>query len=514
MIFLRRPSDANTRILSISIQKKHAIKTFFSWQRCLLPLRLLLITLSCFFFPVRSVQSAAVSAFPRVPDISPSPVSSSSSLSLLSQQGKTSELSAAKKQHKEVPQAILPPSVQLSSEKRPVSPRISLSVQEGDIRDTAAALARLSGTNIVLSPAVQGTVSLRLQNASPEEALEALCSAKGLVCSRKENFIFLEGANTASLASGDIHVFPLNYARAEEVQKILAGIITGGKLAADPVTNSLLYAGAGTAARQIGQALQTLDQAGHQVTLEAKILAINKSAEKALGIKWNWDILPRYPAFSAGSDADTTDNSYPGHWRLGSHTQAQFRFYAALDALLSSGKAKVLATPSLITLPGKEASIFIGSHIPVVTEKHNNGESTYSTEYLDAGIKLQYTPIVSQDGLITAVVHTEVSTPALVSELKNYRINSRTADTNVRMKNGETLIIGGLLNEEEQKQMQEIPLLSKIPLLGELFKHRYSVKTKTEVIMLLTPYITAPGESPAIYSDLLKKRSSLLNKTK
>lgn len=122
-----------------------------------------------------------------------------------------------------------------------------------------------------------------------------------------------------------------------------------------------------------------------------------------------------------------------------------------------------------------------------------------ATEYVDAGIKLRYTPIINSDGsMVTAEVHTEVSTPTLVSDLKNYRITSRQADTNVRMKNGETLIIGGLIGEEETKSVQRIPLLSKLPLLGNLFKNTSKRKTNTEVLMFLTPYITEPGQSPAI----------------
>ena len=248
-----------------------------------------------------------------------------------------------------------------------------------------------------------------------------------------------------------------------------------------------------------------MDKTTQQVTLEAKILSISQSDEKSLGIQWNWDTLPQYNkeehdnTASPGNSAANTAGK--GHLRLWRGTGAQFQFSATLNALITSGKAKVLATPSLITLPGKEASIFIGSHIPVITEKHNNGESTYSTEYVDAGIKLKYTPIVSDDGYITSAVHTEVSTPTLISELKNYRINSRTADTNVRMRNGETLVIGGLISEEEQKQLQQIPFLSKIPLLGFLFKNHYRSKSKTEVIMLLTPYLSDAGTSPAIYGS-------------
>ena len=146
-----------------------------------------------------------------------------------------------------------------------------------------------------------------------------------------------------------------------------------------------------------------------------------------------------------------------------------------------------------------------------MTEKISNAVTTSSTDYVDAGIKLQYTPIVSNDGMITSVVHTEVSTPTLIGELKNYKITSRTADTTVRMRNGETLVIGGLINEEEQKRLQKVPFLSNIPLLGELFKNRTTSKTKTEVLMILTPHLTDAGESPAIYNTNLLDES-VLNK--
>ena len=135
-----------------------------------------------------------------------------------------------------------------------------------------------------------------------------------------------------------------------------------------------------------------------------------------------------------------------------------------------------------------------------MTDKISNGTTTTTTEYVDAGIKLTYTPYIANDGLITSVVHTEVSTPTLVSELKNYKITSRTADTNVRMLNGETLVIGGLIGADETRTIQSVPILSKIPILGELFKNRIHNKDKTEVVMLITPHLTDAGKSPAIYN--------------
>ena len=383
--------------------------------------------------------------------------------------------------------------------------RISLSVRNASLREVAAALAKMSGKNIIADAKVHEPVTLQLENVSLNTALETLAAVQGLTYTENDGVILITRDDTLKKLSAGFYTFPLNYAKAEDLQKSLSAILNMGKLAADAGSNSLLFNGSPAEARKIKEALQTLDKTTPQVTLEAKILSISQSDEKNLGIQWNWDTLPQYnrkesdiTSSPGSSDANAAGK---GHLRLWRGTSAQFRFSAALNALITSGKAKVLATPSLITLPGKEASIFIGSHIPVVTEKHNNGENTYSTEYVDAGIKLKYTPIVSRDGYITSSVHTEVSTPTLISELKNYRINSRTADTNVRMRNGETLVIGGLISEEEQKQLQQIPLLSKIPLLGFLFKNHFRSKSKTEVIMLLTPYLSDAGTSPSIYGD-------------
>jgi Flp pilus assembly secretin CpaC len=240
--------------------------------------------------------------------------------------------------------------------------------------------------------------------------------------------------------------------------------------------------------------VKALDKVTQQVTLEAKIISIAKTDEKDIGITWNWNSMYN----PDDDDATAPDSIYYGTISLAPVTSSGTK--PTLNALITNGKAKILASPKLITIPGKEASIFIGDHIPVVTDKISNGTTTTTTEYVDAGIKLTYTPYISNDGLITSVVHTEVSTPTLVSELKNYKITSRTADTNVRMLNGETLVIGGLIDEEETRTIQKVPFLSNIPILGELFKNRIHNKSKTEVVMLLTPHLTDAGKSPAIYN--------------
>ena len=294
--------------------------------------------------------------------------------------------------------------------------------------------------------------------------------------------------------------YSLSYAKAQDICETLQPLYPG-KLTQDAVTNSLLFCGTAAAHAQLQGLLKKLDVATQQVTLEAKIIAISRENSKDLGVNWEWDTIPqrsdRSDNNSSSSNSSNDSDSYGGNFKFW-HGYA-FRFHATLNALITNGKAKILATPRIITIPGREASIFIGDHIPVQTEKHDSSGTYTATEYLDAGIKLAYTPIISTDGkMVTAKVHTEVSTPSLVSELKNYRITSRTADTNVRMYSGETLIIGGLISDEQQESLRRVPFLSDIPLLGELFKNRSKKSSTTEVMLLLTPHITQAGKSPAI----------------
>lgn len=297
--------------------------------------------------------------------------------------------------------------------------------------------------------------------------------------------------------SEEIHSYQLSFAQAKAIHESLQPLFS--KLSQDAVTNSLILQGSAAEHARLRALLPQLDVATKQVTLEAKIIALSREDSKNIGINWNWDTIPQRDDNHSDNYESSSSDSYGGNFKF--WRGYAFRFNATLNALIANGKARILATPRIITIPGREASIFIGDHIPVQTEKHDSSGTYTATEYLDAGIKLQYTPIISQDAkLVTASVHTEVSTPVLISELKNYRITSRTADTNVRMYSGETLIIGGLINEEEQRTLQKVPLLSKIPLLGELFINRSKKSSKTEVMLLLTPHITEAGRSPAIYS--------------
>ena len=382
---------------------------------------------------------------------------------------------------------------------------VTMSIKDGDIRDVLTALSNLGDQSIVTDETVKGKISISFDNVPFDTALDLVTRTKGLAYRNVHGVIVVSSQEQISKYYGDVAVFKLNYSKAEDAKTILKDIVKGegSGLSVDPITNSIVFTGNRADEQKVRDTLALVDIPTKQVTLEAKIISLSNEDTKNLGLSWDWETLP------VSTDPDT---NYGGIIHLGHGYQSTFQ--ATVNALITSGKAKILATPRIITIPGKEASIFIGDHIPVLTEKTDNGDTTTSTEYVDAGIKLSYTPVVSNDGYITAVVHTEVSTPTLISELRNYKITSRTADTNVRMRNGETLIIGGLINEEEQETLRKVPFISNLPILGELFKDRTKTKNKTEVIMILTPHITDAGESPAIYNTALLDSSTNANNDK
>ena len=164
-----------------------------------------------------------------------------------------------------------------------------------------------------------------------------------------------------------------------------------------------------------------------------------------------------------------------------------------LNALITKGDGKLLARPNVLTFNGNKATIFIGDQLPVVipNSASNGGTVTYTTSYKNAGITLSYVPRINDDGQISASVFVEVSTPTSVTlnvggqKTDAYQITTRSAQTNVRMKDGDTLVIGGLISTKEAKSFNKVPLLGDLPVLGQLFRSVSNSKTESEVVIFL-----------------------------
>ena len=373
-----------------------------------------------------------------------------------------------------------------------------------DISVVLHTLAKISDVNMVIDDSIKGNLTMKLNNVTFDTALNLITSAKGLSYRKIGTSFIIEPSDM-----GVTEVIKLQYTRAVDIKKTIEPIASSLKLKIeiDDVSNSLLVTGSPTGCSRIKEILKSIDVMQQQVTLEAKVVAINKSNMKDLGVDWTFDATPQSPTVTAGTPATynsagdlvtaavpatVTRTANKGIIQFGRNPEGipyEFYYQAKISALISNGNAKILASPKVTTINGKEARVLIGDHIPILTEKTDNGKTTTTIEYIDAGIKLTYTPSITADGTITAKVRTEVSTPTLVSDIKNYRITTREAESNVCMKDGETMVIAGLIGSEESKTISKVPFLGDIPILGTLFRSVHNSKSETEVVIFLTARI-------------------------
>lgn len=403
-----------------------------------------------------------------------------------------------------------------------------LEVVDVDIRNLLTSIALANNLNIVISDEVQGNVSVKLSNINAQDMIKIIAENNNYTYQFKDNVIYI------SKGDKDINLYTvqINYLELDKIAQTINLMLTGNlpdkiddkdkktainnKVMIDESENTISFYGTLKQYEQIKKFLQEQDKPQKQVSLEAKVTAIQKDAAKDLGVSWEWSKLPQSPEHEItydtvkhtvinedGSKEEITDylpvdevtrkwnddENIPGVIRFGKGVDGypyEFYYAAKIDALISDGKANILARPNITTIQGKEAVINIGSEVPVPTVSTTNSTTTTSIKYREAGIILKCTPRVNEDGIITVKVHTEVSSPMYVEDMKAYRFQKRSADTIVRLKDGQTMVIGGLIGSDEAKQMSKIPFLGDIPILGNLFKHIQKSKSDTEVMIFLT----------------------------
>lgn len=399
-----------------------------------------------------------------------------------------------------------------------------------DIRNLLTSIALANNLNIVISDEVQGNVSVKLSNINAQDMIKIIVANNNYTYQFKDNVIYIsKGDKDINLYTVQINYLELNKI-AQTINLMLTGNLTdkiddkdkktaiNNKVMIDESENTISFYGTLKQYEQIKNFLQEQDKPQKQVSLEAKVTAIQKDAAKDLGVSWEWSKLPQSPEHEItydtikhtvinedGSKEEITDylpvdevtrkwnddENIPGVIRFGKGVDGypyEFYYVAKIDALISDGKANILARPNITTIQGKEAVINIGSEVPVPTVSTTNSTTTTSIKYREAGIILKCTPRVNEDGIITVKVHTEVSSPMYVEDMKAYRFQKRSADTIVRLKDGQTMVIGGLIGSDEAKQMSKIPFLGDIPILGNLFKHIQKSKSDTEVMIFLTAH--------------------------
>jgi general secretion pathway protein D len=284
-------------------------------------------------------------------------------------------------------------------------------------------------------------------------------------------------------------------------------------------------------------AIRRLDIAPLQVHIETKILEVTLSGALQYGVKWWFAGLmgEGYGGTYQNSQGVTYPNPLDRQRSLlgavaaptaaGSNLFASYlnsKFQVALSALQNSGQAKVLSAPSLLVMNNQEAMINVGTRIPITTTNfggfssinqnpNNPGTNTTGnynqTSYLDTGVILQVKPRVNPGGLVYLEVSQEVSKPGVTnSPSGNPPINTRNLDTSIAVQSGDTILLGGLISEDDQTSEDGVPGLSRIPIIGKLFGSTKTENQRTELIVLITPQVMSNSEEARAITEEYRRQ--------
>ena len=339
--------------------------------------------------------------------------------------------------------------------------------------DALRALGYKSGRNIVINGDLKGSVSMHMDDTNFDTALRALALSNNF------SYEYLDNMDTVLIAPNKsmsgIETIKLKHIEPDAAAKQLS-VLDDAKVVVNNETHSLTVSGSTSTIDRVRSELRNIDKAQQQVNILATVVELSKGKDRSMGLSYS-------------SDSWTKDTS------VGGYNGFKFGITANHEETLSKGK--VLARPNVTVFDGRKASILMGDKVPVFTstsDSNDTDSASLSVEYKEVGVKLEVLPRINEldKETITLVIKPSVSTISQWVESGNNKapqISERSAETTVRVKNGETILLGGLLKNEEIKSIKQIPFLSKIPILGEIFKSRSIEKKDTEIVIAITPTI-------------------------
>ncbi|MGH7680963.1 MAG: type IV pilus secretin PilQ [Candidatus Eiseniibacteriota bacterium] len=409
-------------------------------------------------------------------------------------------------------QQAQPPSSSPSSSSADVSDnrRMSLDVQGAEIETVLRSISEFSGKNIVASKEVKGTVTLRLRNVPWRHALDIVLTSQSLGMVENGQTIVISNLETlrkeeldrrsAERAQEELlplstRIMPISYANAGEMAKTVEKTLTKrGHIEIDARTNSLLVTDIDERLDQAESMVRSLDTRTPQVEIVARLVDVDNSVTRSLGINWSVQNLDIGDAGATEGVAVTPgDVPTPAATVKFGTVKGFGSIDATLTALESKNKANIISNPRITTVNNREASVIVGQQIPLIVQDFAGNAVTQLTTI---GIKLSVTPHINVGNKITMDVHPEVSDLSSQATVAGgIIINTTMADTRVMVNDGETAVIGGLIRSNESDNERGVPVLMDIPLVGKLFKSTTKVRQKRELLIFLTPKIL--GETTA-----------------
>jgi type II secretory pathway component GspD/PulD (secretin) len=297
----------------------------------------------------------------------------------------------------------------------------------------------------------------------------------------------------------------VKYGDINEVRALLSTLVPDVVYNVDTRLNLLIAEGSPGAIDQVRELLAELDRPADQVMVDLKVVDISDNGTKNLGVTWgspgtNFNVSTQFNEYAVGQSVSRNPNgsvtldplAVPGiptqvPIGIGSFARTPLALAASIQFLVTQNEAKILAAPRVASLSGEESLIHIGDKYPIVYFDPRAGQ--FQVQYVDIGIKLDVTSTVKADGYVLIDVRPEVSTLLELINNQYPRTAVRIIETKMRVKDGDTIIIGGLIREEDIQNVSKVPLLGDLPVLGSLFRSVVVTKSRNEVVIMMTPNI-------------------------
>jgi type IV pilus assembly protein PilQ len=432
-----------------------------------------------------------------------------------------------------------------------VGEKLSLNFQNVEVRSVLQVIADFTGLNIVASDTVTGNLTLRLKDVPWDQALDLIMQTKGLdkrqngsviwVAPKDELFTKEKLELEARSAVADLEpmvteYIPLNYLRADEAQTMLYGFAAGaflnsakdnavncsaqaqgvggaaaaqasqqgkesdqkilskrGRATYELKTNTLIVTDTASKIKEVRDLLARLDVPARQVMIEARVVVATDGWSRDLGARLS------FGAFNESGTRGVTGSGQALPATLGAADLIMSLLDPAngsfldleLRALEADDRGKVISNPRVVTSNQKPAVILNGTQIPYITTTVTDGAVQSTVTFKDAFLCLLVDPQILNNDSIILTVEVQKDAPRIVPEVgRNIpAIDTKRVKTQVRVNNGETLVLGGIFDGTERTVVNKVPLLGDVPLFGNLFKTTNSEDTKTELIVFLTPRI-------------------------
>lgn len=438
-------------------------------------------------------------------------------------------------------------------EKKYTGERLTLKFQNIQIRPLLQLIADFTGNNIVVSDDVKGSISLRLENVPWDQALALILQTKGLSMRKNGNVMYVAPTadivkqdkaelearqQSQQLAPLTTDIIQINYAKANDIYKLLESasktgksgdkgkdtaqrfISSRGSVTVDSRTNSLIVTDTASALDRIRDLIHKLDKPVRQVLIETRIVIATDNFARQLGVRWGVTGIGQHngttygtsssasaaqslvqnvaagaaagiPA-TAGYNINTPISGTPtgslGLAILGSNVLLDLE----LSALQSEGSGEIVSSPKVITTNGHAALISQGTEIPYIATQTSGVGNIQTVSFKKAVLSTEVTPQITPNNNIIMDIDVKKDEPDYTNMLPgttNPPINTREVKTKVEVKNGETVVLGGIYQFTNTKSLNKVPFFGDLPGIGNLFKDREVNKQRLELLIFVTPKI-------------------------